>query len=117
MKDQTVTATEVKSLDMVGPYELLVLFRDYVDQCIEDYNSAKWTRPLSFDEWYVREYTTNIESLTTVIRLDKRIGDITKSYDCRIPANLVTGPNGGIVDLAGLKKLARRLTISLMDAP
>ena len=106
-------AVKVEITDLMDHYELLLLFRKYVDQCIEDYNFSNKLRPLSFDEWYVREYTPNIDSLTQIVSFQAKwylAGSYGQgSYQCRIPAEVVSEDGGGIFDSDTLRRFAKKL--------
>ena len=106
-------AVKVEITDLMDHYELLLLFRKYVDQCIEDYNFSNKLRPLSFDEWYVREYTPNIDSLTQIVSFQANWyigGSYQKgSYQCRIPAEVVSEDGGAIFDSETLRRFAKKL--------
>ena len=39
--------------------ELLILYRGYVDNCIENTTDKTPIRPMSFDEWYHYVYLTD----------------------------------------------------------
>jgi hypothetical protein len=109
----TATKKQTEIVDLMDHYELLLLFREYVDQCIEDYNHSSKPRPLSFDEWYVREYTPNIESLTQVICLQSSwylAGSSGRGdFHCRIPTEIVSEDGGGIFDVDSLRRFAKKL--------
>lgn len=109
----TATAKKSKVVDLIDHYELLLLFRKYVDQCIEDYNHSNKVRPLSFDEWYNREYLPNIESLTQVVVFDSSwylAGSYGKgTFHCRIPAETVSEDGKGIFDIDTLRRMAKKL--------
>jgi len=67
MKPAKITNIEI--VDLIDHKELLLLFRNYVDECIE--NCGQLTQgPLSFDDWHRLEYLPNIESLTQVIKFN-----------------------------------------------
>ena len=107
------TLRQPKVTDLMSHYELLLLFRKYVDQCIEDFDEFRnKLRPFSFDEWYNSEYLPNIESLTQVVRLELSwyLGRYQKeTIHCRIPAETVGDDNGGIFDEETLQRVAKAL--------
>ena len=93
--------------------ELLKLFQDYVAQGAEDSTPSKPFRPLSFDEWYVREYMPNIDTLTQeVVFFHKSYaaGYHTNQIKCRIPAGIVSDL-GGIFDSEALCRMAQKLAL------
>jgi hypothetical protein len=108
------TKTEPEIVDLMDHLTLLHLFRDYVDECIEDYNHSNKPHPMSFDEWYSFVYIADRDSLTTVIDLNMQSATISgyKSYRVRIPADIVT-ETGGIIDNDALKKVAKALTAKM----
>jgi hypothetical protein len=103
-------------INLMRPRNLLQLFRNYVDQCIEDTEDRFETmvRPLSFDEWCNREYLPNIDSLTQIVVFElcwiSNEKNRKKDYKCRIPADIVSDDGQGIFDLDALIKSARELT-------
>ena len=109
----TATAKKSEIVDLIDHYELLLLFREYVDQCIEDYNHSNKVRPLSFDEWYNREYLPNIESITQVVCFQSTwylAGSYGKGdFHCRIPVEIVSEDGSGIFDVDSLRRFAKKL--------
>jgi len=96
------TATKTKVVDVVDHGELLLLFRKYVDQCIEENKFWNKQRPLSFDEWYNVEYLPNTETLTSVINVvlwheqargGFLCGSTSESFEIRVPAYCLNDEN------------------------
>ena len=80
----------LRVVDLMTTLELMRLFRDYVDECIAELATSGHTiRPLSFDEWYVREYQQSEQ--TVLVQLDLKWKGGEESVLCRIPANIMTG--------------------------
>lgn len=108
----TTKSKKTDIVDLMDHYELLLLFRQYVDQCIEDYDHSNKTRPLSFDEWYNVEYLPNIESLTQVIVFQATwylAGSKKGNFHCRVPAEIVSEDGDAIFDLKTLCRFAEKL--------
>jgi hypothetical protein len=107
-----LTKEKVEIIDLIDHYELLLMFRDYVNQCIENYNHSNKTRPLSFDEWYNVEYLPNIESLTQVVTFKIHWHQCqsyqSADHNCRISADTVS-EGGGVFDSNALKRFAKKL--------
>lgn len=108
----TKKTKKVDVVDLMDHYELLLLFRQYVDQCIGDYNHSSKPRPISFDEWYNVEYLPNIESLTQVIVFQATWylgGNKKGSFHCRIPVEIVSEDGDAIFDTKSLFRFAKKL--------
>lgn len=67
-------------IDLITGHELLILFRQYVDECIAETDKrtvpeevrrgeVNIVRPKSFDEWYNTQYLPHLNKLTQVVRL------------------------------------------------
>lgn len=113
------TAARVEEVDMVDRKELLLMFRDYVDQCIEETSWRYFSRPKSFDEWYTLHLKPNFNELTNLIdvtiwREGAAGGFLTgserKNCRLRIPGGIVTGDNGGIVDSDRLFRIGKKVS-------
>jgi len=113
MATKTASKTVV---DVIDHYELLLLFRAYVNQCIEDFNFSNKIRPRSFDEWYEWEYKPNIDTLTQVVHVTLQwetacgghlCGTDSAAYQMRIPAGILT-ESGGIVDSDEFKRVCAK---------
>jgi len=111
------TKTKTEIVDLVDHKELLLLFRDYVDQCIEDFTFSNKVRPLSFDEWYVRVFEPNKDEETTVVTFDLCWEEASggymsgscgpESFKVRIPADMVA-ESGAIFDIDGFRRMAKK---------
>lgn len=118
-----VAKTQDKSIiDLMDLKTLMILFRGYVDKCIDEYVDKRSERPKSFDEWYNLEYLPDIEGLTKVVTL-RLISEGTSGghlsgssepvdYKVRIPAEIIAD-NGAIVDLEALQKFGKQLTLKV----
>lgn len=114
-----VVKSKEKIVDLVDHEELLLLFRQYVDQCIEEHTSANKSRPLSFDEWYVRVFEPNRNDETVVV--DFELAEVTavdgflsgsrrpESYKVRIPIDMIA-ESGAIFDIVGVRRLAKKFS-------
>lgn len=106
----TAQAKTRKIVDLMDGYELLLLFRKYVDECIEEYTTPdKMERPLSFDEWYNKEYLPNIDSLTQIVNFQMKQGLHESFRECRVPNNTVSPLGDGIFDIETLRRAAKNL--------
>lgn len=113
-----VVKTKKEVVDLVDHKELLLLFRDYVDQCIEDFTFSNKIRPLSFDEWYCTIFRPNSDDFTNVVTFDlmwegAEGGHLSgtcgpESFKVRIPHQIVTSDDGGIVDNEAFKRMAKK---------
>lgn len=65
---------------------LLLVYRDYVDQCITDSTTENIIRPKSFDEWYVRVYEP--ESSVLEAEFDERHKMFPNQTACDMLAEL-----------------------------
>ena len=113
---KTIAKPKVEVVNLVDHRKLLIMFREYVDECID--NDSRLVRPMSFDEWYNREYLQNIETFTSIVKFGLTSQEASgghmsgrtekQSFQCRVPAGLIT-ESGGIIDEVGLRQCARQL--------
>lgn len=114
----TTVKSKEKVVDLVDQKELLLLFRDYVNQCIEDFSFSNKVRPLSFDEWYCTIFRPNREDFTNIVTLEMTWEGAEGGYlsgscgpeffDVCIPHKVVTSDNGGIIDDVRFKRFAKK---------
>lgn len=109
-----MTKTEVENL--MDHTELLYMFLNYVEQCIDDSSNENKIHPVSFDEWYNLKYLPNIDTLTSVVEVTVSYeGAANGTVNCtnhanvqlRIPADIVT-ETGGIINLSRFCSLCKR---------
>ena len=113
-KNRRVIKSDI--IDLMDHYAILLLFKDYVKEGIEEFDKNNPFRPLSFDEWYVREYTPNIDSYTQIVQLQAKWYQAkytTEVLKCRISKEVISEYGGGIFDVESLERFAKILALKL----
>ena len=113
------TPTDITNL--ITHYDLLLMYQEYVGECIQNHAPICPARPMSFDEWHQRNYLPNLDELTQVItfQITGEGASVVDGYlsgrsaprncKCRISAGVVT-ECGGVIDADALKKFAKKLS-------
>ena len=103
-------------IDMVDQEELLLLFQEYVGNCVEDSRPSSIVRPIGFDDWVETNYRRSSSERTVVITVTLSweeaaggylCGGASQDYRIRIPAEMLT-EEGRILDEVGLRRVCKK---------
>ncbi len=104
---------EYEILDMVDEEELLLLFQEYVANCIDDSTPSSVIHPISFDDWietyYQRSRSERTVVITVTLNWEKAArgylcGGTSQDYRIRIPREMISEA-GGVVDDVGIRRI------------
>lgn len=98
----------MNKFNLVEVEDLFAYYLEYVKSVIAEYDKEQDVRPMSFDEWYHREYLTNIHEFTMSVSFEvvsKRKNIVCR---CTIPEGVFT-ESGGLLDTTLLDVLVNRL--------
>jgi len=107
-------------VNLIDKWELLLMYRNYIDQCIDKFAVSGELELLSFDEWVKTQYGPSMEDLTDVIHLEvshdvyvdpqmsTETKTITSEFNVRVPKNIIS-KTGVIVNPMELSRISEKL--------
>lgn len=98
----------MNKFNLVEVQDLFEFYLDYVKSVIAEYDKEHDVRPMSFDEWYHREYLTNIHEFTMSVLFDVTSKGKKVTCRCVIPEGVFT-ESGGLLDTTLLGVVVERL--------
>ncbi|MDA1054108.1 MAG: hypothetical protein O3C40_26975 [Planctomycetota bacterium] len=110
------TSIEHEIIDIVDEEELLLLFQQYVANCIEDSRPSSIIHPIGFDDWVETDFRRSRSERTVVVTVTLTweeaaggylCGGASQDYRIRIPAEMLTD-EGGILDDVGLRRVCKK---------
>ena len=105
--------TKPELVDMIDHQELLLMFRDYVDECIEESTPKKPVSPMGFDERKLLHevFSTEIDVVLwwELAEGGQLCGSTSRPYQLRIPGGIVA-ENGAVLNENRLRAVARKFS-------